>query len=466
MATLEMDFTGSHITCTRGKSAAPDELAWSPEPPIKAAVIVVSFNSAEVIATCLNAVYESEYENIQVIVVDNGSHDATRSIIREKFPNVTLVDAGRNLGFAGGCNIGFKSTDAEIVVLLNDDAILQPDAITKMIELASSDQDVGIVGCKILYPDKKRLQHAGAAVLPNGLTRHYGYGEVDTGQFDRIFDCAYVTGAAVAIKRELLDRAGLFDDGYYPAYFEEVECAERARRLGYRVVYLPTAVAYHEESRSASKGSSGFYRMYHSGRLRFVLKNFTGRKLLGFLKEELRWLYRYGLKQQTRPLLSAYLKTALKLPWILKARRRDWLKERLNPRIVKKAVNFSESAFYNQLEGFSPILDWHGLKVRAVEQKAKFRLLAPKTPHKLGLTLAAADGPMAKLKVLADGRNLGEVQVGDCMQTLEFELPKSRAEKPSLDCCKVIKITLKPVAGRGNRASDRSGVVVKNAWME
>ena len=463
MVTLEMDFEGGQITCSRGQEAVRGELLS--EPSTKVAVIIVSYNSAEVIATCLRALFESEYENTQVIVVDNGSCDSTRSIVREQFPEVTLIDAGRNLGFAGGCNVGFKATDAEIVVLLNDDVVVRPDTITKMVELANSDQDVGIVGCKILYPDGERLQHAGAAVLPNGLTRHYGYGELDTGQFDRVFDCAYVTGAAVAIKRELLERAGLFDAGYYPAYFEEVECAERARRLGYRVVYLPTAVVYHEESRSATKGSLGFYRMYHSGRLRFVLKNFTGRKLLGFLKEELRWLLRYGLRGQFRPLLSAYIQTAVKLPEILRARRRDWVKERLNPRIVKRAVDFSESAFHNQLEGFSPILDWHGSRVRAVEQEARFRLLVSGAPSKLGLTLAAANGQVTKLKVLVDRCNLGEVEIGDYMQTLRFQLPKSNGGE-SLDGSEVIWVTLRPVAGRESRAGDRPGVVMKSAWVE
>jgi len=465
VVTLEMDFEGGQISCSRGQEAAPEELARWSKSSAEVAVIIVSYNSAEVISTCLRALFQSEYENIQVIVVDNGSCDSTRSIVRNQFPEVTLVDAGRNLGFAGGCNVGFKATDAEIVVLLNDDAVVRPDTITKMVELASSDQDVGIIGCKILYPDGKRLQHAGAAVLPNGLTRHYGYGELDTGQYDRVFDCAYVTGAAVAIKRELLERAGLFDAGYYPAYFEEVECAERARRLGYRVVYLPAAVVYHEESRSTTKGSLGFYRMYHSGRLRFVLKNFTGRKLLGFLKEELRWLLRYGLRGQFRPLLSAYIQTAVKLPEILRARRRDWVKERLNPRIVKRAVDFSESAFYNQLEGFSPILDWHGSKVRAVEQKARFRLLVSANLSKLGLTVAAANGRATKLKVLVDGRNLGEVEIGDYMQSLRFQLPKSNGGE-SLDGSEVIWVTLRPVSGRESRAGDRPSVVMKNAWVE
>lgn len=464
MVTLEMDFERGQITCSRGQEAVPDELRSTPS--AKVAVIIVSYNSAEVIATCLTAVFESDYKNTQVIVVDNGSRDSTRSIVRERFPDVTLVDAGRNLGFAGGCNVGFKVTDAPIVLLLNDDAVVRPDAITKMVELANSSRDIGIVGCKILYPDGERLQHAGAAVLPNGLTRHYGYGEPDTGQYDRVFDCAYVTGAAVAIKRELLERAGLFDAGYYPAYFEEVECAERARRLGYRVVYLPTAVVYHEESRSASKGSLGFYRMYHSGRLRFVLKNFTARKLFGFLREELRWLFRYGLRAQLRPLSSAYIKTAVKLPEILRARRRDWLKESLNPRIVKRAVDFSESAFYNQLEGFSPIVDWQGSRVRGVDRKARFRLLASGASSKLGLTLAAANGHATKLKVLVDRCNLGEVEVRDYMQTLRFQLPKSNGGGPPLNGSEVIRVTLKPIAACDDGASDRPKVVMKSAWVE
>ncbi|MBN2209401.1 MAG: glycosyltransferase family 2 protein [Candidatus Coatesbacteria bacterium] len=462
MVTLETDFDRGDVTCFRGKEALRGDLARFAESSIKVAAIIVSFNSADVIATCLRALSGSKYENIQVIVVDNGSCDSTSSIVRDQFPEVMLVDAGDNLGFAGGCNVGFEATDAEIVILLNDDAVVRPDTISEMVALASSDPDVGIVGCKILYPDGKRLQHAGAVVLPNGLTRHYGYGELDTGQYDRVFDCEYVTGAAMAIKRELLEQLGPFDKGYYPAYFEEAEYCERARRLGYRVVYLPTAVVYHEESRSATKGSSAFYRMYHSGRLRFVLKNFTGRRLLGFFKEECKWLLRYGLRQQGGPLVLAYVKTLVKLPMILWARRRDWVTERVNPSTVKSAIDFSESAFYNRLEGFSPIQNWCGARVRAVPDEARFTLLAKRDSRKLSLAVGAFNGHVTKLKVLVDKFFVGEVDVADYLHTLRFDLPPF--ERSTEDGNRLIHVVLRPMCLGGEPEGYR--LAVKGAWVE
>ena len=429
----------------------------------KVAVIIVSFNSEPVIADCLHALLSSDYENIEVVVVDNGSRDRTRELVREKFPGVRLIQAGRNLGFAGGCNVGFEATDADIVVLLNDDAFVESDTISQMVSFLVSEPEAGVVGCKVLYPDGKKLQHAGAAILPNGLTRHYGYGQADQGQYDRVFDCAYVTGAAMAIRREVLEQLGPFDPGYYPAYYEEAEYCARVRRLGYRVVYLPTARVRHQESRGAKKGSFDFLRMYHSGRLRFVLKNFELPELLGFAKEELRWLFGYGLRHQARPLLVAYLRTLPKLGNILRARRRDWVRERINPKLVKSDIDFADSVFYNQLEGFSPILDWSGTRVRGVARKASFRLLAPDNPRSLGLALAASNGRRVRLCVLANGRRLAQVTLGDYLQTLRLPIPKSAR---SAIRGGLVRITLKLKEAEGLSRDGRPSVVVKRAWVQ
>jgi len=474
LATLEMDIEANDIASSRGQ-AVGKAVAEFLRPRNKVAVIVLGYNGANVIGPCLESLFKSSYQDIEVIVVDNGSSDGTAEVVRDKFPAARLISTGKNLGFAGGCNVGLRylsdksdiSDRYDIVILLNDDTTIEPDAIDEIVQFAASDRDIGIIGCKILYPDGKTIQHAGAAVLPNGLTRHYGYGEPDNGQFDRVFDVAYVTGAAIAIKREVLNKLGLLDAGYFPAYFEEAEFCERARRLGFRVVYLPRAVVRHYESHASVKGSFSFFARYHCGRLRYVLKNFTARRLIGFVKEEVRWLHKAGFREQGKPLMLAYLKTLLKLPMILWARRRDWVPERINLRIIKSAINFSESAFYNRLEGFSPILSWHGSRVRAVSDEGRFRLAMSAGERKLCLRVAASEqaGKPVLLKVWADKKLLGEVEVGDYMQSLRFQLPKSNGGE-SLDGSEVIWVTLKPVAACGSRGSDRPKVVIKSAWVE
>ena len=461
MVTLEMDIETNQISRSRGQ-AVGQAVSEFLRPRTKVAAIVLSYNGAKVVGACLESLFKSSYQNLEVIVVDNGSTDGTASLVRERFPRARLISTGKNLGFAGGNNIGIAATDADIVILLNDDTTIEPDAIDAIVRFAGSDPDVGIVGCKILYPDGKTIQHAGGAVLPNGLTRHYGYGELDNGQFDRVFDVAYVTGAAIAIKREVLDRLGLLDAGYFPIYFEEVEFCERARRLGYRVVYLPRAVVYHYESQVTVKASFGFFFRYHLGRLRYVLKNFTVSRLIGFAKEELRWLYRTGLREQGRPLAAAYLRTFLKLPMILWARHRDWVRARVNPRIVKGAIDFAESALYNQLEGFSPIQQWRGSRVRAVCERARFKLLSGGLASRLNLTVAAFNGHLTRLKVYVGRRKVGEVEVADYLHTQKFDLPKDVLEGTQ---GRPLDIVLRAIYANGER-DGAYRLALKSAWVE
>ena len=101
-----------------------------------------------------------------------------------------------------------------------------------------------------------------------------------------------------------------------------------------------------------------------------------------------------------------------------------------------------------------------------MERKARFRLLASDAPTKLGLTLAAANGHATKLKVLVDRCNLGEVEIGDYMQTLRFQLPKSNGAGPPLNGSEVVWVTLKPAAACGSRAGDQPKIVLKSAWVE
>ncbi len=463
MVTLEMDFDGGSVSRVHGEEALRGDSTHLASSVMKVAVIVLSHNGANVIESCLKSLFATDYKNTEVIVVDNGSTDSTAEIVRDKFPAARLISTGENLGFAGGNNVGISASDADVIVLLNDDTAVMPDMISQIAKFAASDPDVGIIGCKILYPDGKTIQHAGGAILPNGLTRHYGCGERDEGEYDRVFDVAYVTGAAIAIKREVLDKLGLLDAGYFPIYYEEVEYCERARRLGYRVAYLPSAVLLHYESQVTVKASFGFFLRYHLGRLRYVLKNFGASRLLGFAKEEVRWLREGGFKEQGKPLVLAYLKTLLKLPAILWARRRDRVKERVNPRIVKSAIDFSQSAFYNRLEGFSPIQQWCGAGVRAVPDEARFSLLTKGDSKKLSLTVGAFNGHITKLKVLVDRRNVGEVEVADYLHTLRFDLPPF--ESLTKDSNKLIQVVLRPTYLDGEQGEGYR-LAVKGAWVE
>lgn len=289
-------------------------------------VIIVLYNSAEHIGPCLKSLSSLECARLEVVMVDNGSEDESVRLAREGAREAGLSSVisvlPRNRGFAAAVNHGFSLSRGEVVLLLNPDTEVYPDAVSALVE-AMRDQTVGVAGCKVYDPDGKTVQHAGGYVRDNGLTMHYGVGQPDSAQFEEMKDVAYVTGAALAVRRDVFLRAGKLDPGYFPAYFEEVDLCLRVRRLGYRVAYVPGAKVVHHESVTTGRFTERYYYLYHRNRVRFMLKNYSWRFLLerAFPMEE-RWLSMIEPWEQAVPLNKAYVLNIVRLPLTLLARRR------------------------------------------------------------------------------------------------------------------------------------------------
>jgi GT2 family glycosyltransferase len=299
----------------------------SPDTRKTVSVIIVLFNSADYIAPSLESLAATSYPHLEVILVDNGSDDGSLGKAREVASRCGLhtlaSDLGHNRGFATANDEAFALSSGEIILLLNPDTELYPDTLTALVEAFDSDDSIGIAGCKLYHPDRKTLQHAGGFVRDNGLTMHYGADEPDEGQFDEMRDVPYVTGAALAIRRDVFVEAGLLDPGYYPAYFEETDLCLAVRRLGYRVVYVPSARLVHHESTTTTKYSEQFLYLYHRNRVRYLLKNYSWRFLLErALPFEQRWLGWITPEEQAGPLNKAYLVNLAMLPSTMIARLR------------------------------------------------------------------------------------------------------------------------------------------------
>ncbi len=313
---------------TGGTLSAVDGGAGPDDRPL-VSIIIVLFNSAEHISRCVSSIASLNYRPIELVFVDNGSRDASPLLARKCAAEAGLKclvsETGRNSGFARANNLGFSLSHGQVLLMLNPDTELWPDALEKLVA-ALDDRTVGIAGCKVLYPDRVTIQHAGGYIRDNGLTMHYGVGEADDGQYDTPWECAYVTGAALAIRRNVLVRAGMLDPGYYPAYFEETDLCLRIRRLGYRVVYIPGARVVHDESTTVGKFTKRYYYLYHRNRIRFMLKNYSWRFLLErALPMEERWLTMIEPWEQAVPLNHGYFINILNLPLTLAAR---WKMER------------------------------------------------------------------------------------------------------------------------------------------
>jgi hypothetical protein len=165
------------------------------------------------------------------------------------------------------------------LILINQDVVLRADCLAAL--SAQLAHGPAIVGCKLLYPDGVTLQHAGGIIRwPRAIADHYGYRQTDDGRWNTALEVDYVTGAVLAFNRAVLETIGLLDEGFFPAYYEEVDYCYRARAAHARVIYEPAAIAVHHETQSTDKRTSAYHRAMERGRVRFVLKHFQPDRLL------------------------------------------------------------------------------------------------------------------------------------------------------------------------------------------
>lgn len=213
--------------------------------------VVLSWNGREDTLAALESL-----RGIETVVVDNGSTDGSADAVAERFPDVELVRAGVNLGFAGGNNVGIRlalERGADWVLLVNNDAAVEPGIVEALTAAAAARPDAGVLACKVLFADSERLWYAGAGFDPFlGRSRHRGFGEPDAPGM--LADTVRATGAAMAVSRAAIEAAGLLDEELF-LYAEDLEWCLRIRDAGFAVVYVPGARVRHRVS--AASGGAG-----------------------------------------------------------------------------------------------------------------------------------------------------------------------------------------------------------------
>jgi GT2 family glycosyltransferase len=292
-------------------------------------ILILNWNGRELLPQTLPALENLDYDRYRVVVADNGSTDDSIDFIGANFPDISIINLGENLGFSTGLNEAVRrlTLDAEILVLLNNDVTVRRDWLRHLVA-PFADPQVGITGGKLLYPDEKRIQHAGAELIyPTAYSHHFHYQEIDQGQADERRTVSYVTGASLAIRRSLVEKTALFDEQFSPFYFEEVDLCYRVRNAGFNVLYVPEAVAIHHEGFSIERSSVPGQWMFHSNRLRFVLKHFTGEQFIeDFVPAEIARLQETSSSVNDLIILrQAYLDTLLSLPQTVRARKQEEL---------------------------------------------------------------------------------------------------------------------------------------------
>jgi GT2 family glycosyltransferase len=268
-------------------------------------IVTVNYNQTEVTCALLDSIREQDYRRVEVIVVDNGSAVDPSAALAARYPEAQVIRNEHNLGFAGGNNLALPEARGEFFFFVNNDAELTPGCLRRLLALFRREPSAGIVSPLLCYyPENKpvsdRIQYAGMTRVHwlTGRNRTLGAGELDLGQFDRPTRTFSAHGAAMLVKRAVLEEVGPMSDDFF-LYYEELDWCERIRRAGFSVWVEPRARVYHKESLTV--GTLGPLKTYYLSRNRlfFMRRHMAGGSLALF------WIYLMAVMLPKNSLLLA-----------------------------------------------------------------------------------------------------------------------------------------------------------------
>ena len=218
-------------------------------------------------------------ETIEVIVVDNASTLDEATKLERRYPQIIVIRSDKNLGFAGGNNLGIQAAHGKYLFFINNDAILpQPSALSLLITRLESSDQIGMVCPKIRFTwGKQPIQYAGYTPLSKITLRNksIGFGEQDNGQYDIAHPTPYAHGAAMMVKREVIEKVGIIPECYF-LYYEEIDWSMTIRRSGYEIWYEPSCTVFHKESQTTGQQSPLKTFYITRNRLLYAQRNIQG----------------------------------------------------------------------------------------------------------------------------------------------------------------------------------------------
>jgi len=260
----------------------------------KVVAITLNWNGRDMTLDCVASLHKLHYDNYEIVVVDNGSTDGSVEALRDRFPNITLVENGRNLGYSEGFNSGIEKSmgmGAEYILILNNDTVIAPDALTELVTVAQTDETIGFVSGKVYHFDHPNiLQTAGKISHPRSLVGpHIGASEVDTGQYDETKDFEFLDDVFLLVRREVIQKVGGYAKEFF-LYYEETDWCARVRQSGFRIVFAPKARIWHKGSMSTGGGTNSVNTFWNSrNRYLFMYRNGTTQQWYYFLFTN--WFY-------------------------------------------------------------------------------------------------------------------------------------------------------------------------------
>jgi GT2 family glycosyltransferase len=241
-------------------------------------IITINFNSLKVTCEFLESTKNLTYRNFEIIVVDNASKENPTAVLTQKYPSIKLLVNERNLGFTGGNNTGIAEAKGDYLFIVNNDTEVTSDLLEKLLAPFKYDTSIGVVSPKIKYfSHPSIIQYAGFTTINplTGRNRTIGDHETDKGQHDTPGYTAYAHGAAMFLKKEIIEKVGAFADIFF-LYYEELDWSARIKSAGYQIYYEPAATIYHKESISVGKESTLKTYYLSRNRILFMRRNING----------------------------------------------------------------------------------------------------------------------------------------------------------------------------------------------
>jgi GT2 family glycosyltransferase len=288
---------------------------------MKVSVISINYNSIQVTLDMISSVLESEFSGeIEIIIIDNNSLNDDLSLLEGKYPNIKLIKLSKNIGFAGGNNVGIKASTGDYIFLLNNDTEVEKNTIETLVNVLVKDNGIGAISPKILYHKSPHIiQYAGGYKM-NLFTlraKHRGNMAVDKGQFDNEKSTAYTHGAAMLVPRTVIEKVGLMFEDYF-LYYEELDWCQRILEFGYKLEFCGQVKVFHKESISVGKNSPSKIYYLNRNRILYARRNLS--KINFFISSLYLFFVSFpknsiALFFENKQLLTAYLKA---ISWNLK----------------------------------------------------------------------------------------------------------------------------------------------------
>jgi N-acetylglucosaminyl-diphospho-decaprenol L-rhamnosyltransferase len=250
---------------------------------IDLSIVILNWNVRDLLERCL-ASLRSDHYTLEIIVVDNASHDDSVAMVREKYPQATLIANSVNRGFTGGNNQGIAAAHGRYVMVLNPDTEVLGDALDGLVAYLDDHPDVGALGPQLLNPDRsiqssrRRFPTLTTAffestwlqgVAPRGILTHYYMDDVSP---DHTHEVDWLNGACTVFRREAFDRVGVYDAQNFFMYSEELDLCRRVKEAGWKIVYLPEAQVIHYVGKSSDQAVAARHIYFQTSKVHYFRK--------------------------------------------------------------------------------------------------------------------------------------------------------------------------------------------------